>query len=79
MFLLIFCAKGGSELVITHFIFKQATYVTKEHKGKLTTMEIAEDQSCQTAYHRDNKLLGIACGNGTTLMFNTDKMRSLGK
>lgn len=42
-------------------------------------MEIAEDQSCQTAYHRDSKLLGIACGNGTTLMFNPDKMTSLGK
>jgi hypothetical protein len=65
--------------LITHFIFKQATYVTKESKGKLMTEEIAEDQSCLTAYHRDNKLLGIACGNGTTLMFDSNKMKSLGK
>lgn len=71
--------RGSAELLITHFIFKQATYVTKESKGKLQTVEIAEDQSCQTAYHRDNKLLGIACGNGTTLMFDSGSMKSLGK
>lgn len=66
-------------MIITHFIFKKATYVTKERKGKLQTIEVAEDQSCQTAFHRENQLLGIACGNGTTLMWDTNKMKSLGR
>jgi hypothetical protein len=53
--------------------------VTKEEKGKFNTVEVAEDQSCLTAIHRDRKLLGIACGNGTTLLFNANKMTSLGR
>ncbi len=58
-------------MLITHFIFKQATYVSKEVKGKLSTVEVAEDQSCLTAFHRDHQMLGIACGNGTTMLFNS--------
>lgn len=64
---------------MTHFIFKQATYVTKESNGKFNTVEVAEDQSCQTAFSREHQILGIACGNGTTIMFSSNKMKSVGK
>jgi hypothetical protein len=74
-----FEAKGKQELIITHFIFKQATYVTKETNGKLTTIEVAEDQSCQTAFSKEHQMLGIACGNGTTIMFSSNKMKPMGK
>lgn len=66
-------------MLITHLIFKQATYVTKEVRGKFSTVEVAEDQSCLTAFHRDRQMLGIACGNGTTMLFNSEKMSSLGR
>ena len=70
--------KNSHELIITHFILRKATYITKTLGEKLKTVEVLEDQSCQTAYHRDNKVLGIGCGNGTTLMFDTHSMECLG-
>lgn len=53
--------------------------MSKEEKGRFTTVEVAEDQSCLTAFHRDHKLLGIACGNGTTLLFDSGRLKPLGR
>lgn len=53
--------------------------MSKEAKGKVTTVEVAEDQCCQTAYHREQKVLGIGCGSGTTLMVDASDLSSLGR
>ena len=55
---------GGDKIIVAHYIPREKTFVTKEVKDKLHTVEVAKDQVSMTYYHPRHKLLGIACANG---------------
>lgn len=73
-----FLKKESQELVITHFVPRTATYVTKEQGKKVHTMEIAKDQASQTAYQPEVQMLGVACANGMTTLVSTDSLQHQG-
>lgn len=54
--------------------------MTREAKGgSFHTEEITKDQSCLTAYNKQLKLLGVACGNGTTYLVKASNLAVIGK
>lgn len=63
---------------MVHFLPRTSTFVTKEDKGKFKTIEVANDQCSQTAYHPQHQILGIACGNGLTTLVSASNLKHLG-